>query len=185
MRERLIWISAGLLGLVFAASLAMATSRVTKPDVGLAGEPVSAGQALAPPPATAPAAAPAEARPGSRPAAKKKQQRTAERQGRATPVAAARPTVVAPSVPSTPAVRRPAAAPARRRTRTTTSTTAGPRSGEAAKPPVRVTAPRPAAPAPVLTTPTLTVPDEPDVSGKDRVSDSSGKGSGKDEPADD
>src|SRR4051812_4426846 len=52
MRERMIWISAGLLGLLLAAALASATSRVSTPDVGLAGEPVSAGEALAPPAGT-------------------------------------------------------------------------------------------------------------------------------------
>jgi hypothetical protein len=48
MRERTIWISAGLLGLGVAVALALLTSRVAQPPVGLSGEPVSAGRALAP-----------------------------------------------------------------------------------------------------------------------------------------
>jgi len=49
MRERTIWISAGLLGLVVAVGLALLTSHVSQPAVGVPGAPVSAGEALAPP----------------------------------------------------------------------------------------------------------------------------------------
>lgn len=48
MRERTIWIAAGLLGLVIAVALAMLTSSVSQPPVGAPGEPVSAGRQLAP-----------------------------------------------------------------------------------------------------------------------------------------
>lgn len=48
MRARLPWILAGLAGLVAAAALGLAASRLTEPPVGLSGEPVSAGEALAP-----------------------------------------------------------------------------------------------------------------------------------------
>jgi len=61
MRERTIWISAGLLGLAVAVALAVLTSHVSQPPVGVPGEPVSAGQQLAPA-RTAPAARPAPAR---------------------------------------------------------------------------------------------------------------------------
>lgn len=61
MRERTIWISAGLLGLGVAVALALLTSRVAQPPVGLSGEPVSAGRALAP--ARTATTAPARAQP--------------------------------------------------------------------------------------------------------------------------
>lgn len=48
MSERTIWIAAGLLGLVVAVALAVLTSHVSQPPVGVPGEPVSAGKALAP-----------------------------------------------------------------------------------------------------------------------------------------
>ena len=48
MRERTIWISAGLLGLAVAIALAVLTSHVSQPPVGVPGEPVSAGKQLAP-----------------------------------------------------------------------------------------------------------------------------------------
>jgi hypothetical protein len=48
MRERTIWIFAGLLGLAVAVALAVLTSHVSQPRVGLSGEPVSAGRQLAP-----------------------------------------------------------------------------------------------------------------------------------------
>ncbi len=48
MRERTIWIAAGLLGLVVAVALAVLTSSVSQPPVGAPGEPVSAGRQLAP-----------------------------------------------------------------------------------------------------------------------------------------
>jgi hypothetical protein len=56
MRERLTWIGLGALGLLVAAALGVATSRLTEAPVGLAAEPVSAGQALAPAPAPTEAA---------------------------------------------------------------------------------------------------------------------------------
>lgn len=43
---------AGLLGLAVAVGLAVLTSHVSQPPVGVPGEPVSAGEALAPAPAT-------------------------------------------------------------------------------------------------------------------------------------
>ena len=48
MSERAIWISAALLGLAVAVGLAILTSHVSQPPVGVPGEPVSAGQQLAP-----------------------------------------------------------------------------------------------------------------------------------------
>ncbi len=54
MRERTIWIAAGLLGLVVAVALAMLTSSVSQPPVGAPGEPVSAGRQLAPARTTTP-----------------------------------------------------------------------------------------------------------------------------------
>lgn len=48
MSERTIWICAGLLGLAVAVGLALLMSRVSQPPVGVPGEPVSAGQQLAP-----------------------------------------------------------------------------------------------------------------------------------------
>lgn len=47
-RERTTWIAAGLLGLVAAIALAVLTNRVSQPPVGLTGQPISAGEALAP-----------------------------------------------------------------------------------------------------------------------------------------
>ena len=68
MRERTIWIAAGLLGLVVAIALALLTSHVSQPPVGVPGEPVSAGRQLAPPRA-ATATRPARARPATTPPA--------------------------------------------------------------------------------------------------------------------
>jgi hypothetical protein len=48
MSERTIWIVAGLVGLAVAVALALLTSHVSQPSVGLPGEPVSAGRQLAP-----------------------------------------------------------------------------------------------------------------------------------------
>jgi hypothetical protein len=48
MRERLVWIGLGLLGLVAAAAIGLAASKVTDAPIGLSAEPVSAGEALAP-----------------------------------------------------------------------------------------------------------------------------------------
>jgi hypothetical protein len=64
MRERMLWIAGGLVGLLLAGALALVTSGLTQPPVGLADEPVSAGEALAPREAsrTAPAAPAAPAR---------------------------------------------------------------------------------------------------------------------------
>jgi hypothetical protein len=61
MRERTIWISAGLLGLAVAVALAVLTSHVSQPSVRTPIEPVSAGQQLAPA-RTGTAARPAAAR---------------------------------------------------------------------------------------------------------------------------
>ena len=67
MSERAIWISAGLLGLVVAVGLAILTSHVSQPPVGVPGEPVSAGRQLAPARAAA-GAADRATRPSARPA---------------------------------------------------------------------------------------------------------------------
>jgi hypothetical protein len=178
MRERLIWISAGLLGLVLAAALASATSRVTTPDVGLAGEPVAAGEALAPPRAQATtttsreARAPrrAKARPAKARPAKRARKRTAQR------TAAARPRRATASAPATPAAARPATR-TRTRTRPKHSTS---HATAKSQPAVRAKINRPKVPARVLTPPpTVTVEDHGgDVSSGKDSGDSSGKGKG-------
>lgn len=66
MRERTIWISAGLLGLAVAIALAVLTGYVSQPPVGVPGEPVSAGQQLAPARTTSAAARARPARPAAR-----------------------------------------------------------------------------------------------------------------------
>jgi hypothetical protein len=48
MRERMLWICLGLLSLLLAGALGLATSRLTEAPIGLSAEPVSAGEALAP-----------------------------------------------------------------------------------------------------------------------------------------
>jgi hypothetical protein len=48
MRERLIWICIGAVGLVLAAGLGLAAGELTSTPVGISAEPVSAGEALAP-----------------------------------------------------------------------------------------------------------------------------------------
>jgi hypothetical protein len=64
MRERMLWVGIGVLSLLLAAALGLATSRLTEAPVGLTAEPVSADEALAPSPTATPAAtatpAPAE-----------------------------------------------------------------------------------------------------------------------------
>lgn len=165
MRERLIWISAGLMGLLLAAALASATNRVTQPDVGLAGEPVSAGEALAPPPqttvtVTTPAPA-AKARPAKR--AKKKQAEAARKA--VTPALATLPARVIPRT-TAPSASRPASSGAGRKRTTTTTTKRRP------APVAKVTIPKVV--SPVLAPPTVTVDEAADASGKG--SDNSGKG---------
>jgi uncharacterized membrane protein YgcG len=177
MRERVIWISAGLLGLVLAAAMASATSRVATPDIGLAGEPVAAG-ALAPPTSKVRRSLPAVTRATARPA-----KRTAKRaKKRAAPSSARR---AAAAAPATPAASAPAAAatPAPTRTRTR-ARRAGPVTRATAKSPPAVKARinRPAVPPRIPTPPpTVTVDDHGgggDVSGKDHSGDGSGKGGG-------
>jgi hypothetical protein len=51
MRERMLWVGMGVLSLLLAAALGLATSKLTEAPVGLSAEPVSAGEALAPRPA--------------------------------------------------------------------------------------------------------------------------------------
>jgi uncharacterized membrane protein YgcG len=181
MRERLIWISAGLLGLVLAAAMASATSRVATPDVGLAGEPIAAGQALAPPTSKVrrnlPVASRAKARPAKRKRAKKRAApRSVARRAAATAPAAATPAASAPAAAATPA-------PARTRPRRTGSTTrATAKSRPKSVPAVKANVNRPAVPARIPTPPpTVTVDDHGgggDASGKDRSGDGSGKGGG-------
>jgi hypothetical protein len=50
MRERMLWVVLGVVSLLLAAALGLATSRLTEAPVGLSAEPVSAGEALAPRP---------------------------------------------------------------------------------------------------------------------------------------
>ncbi|MEA2156087.1 MAG: hypothetical protein QOE11_2227 [Solirubrobacteraceae bacterium] len=179
MRERLIWISAGVLGLLLAAALASATSRVSTPDVGLAGEPVSAGEALAPPARTVTVPTPAAA------VSKTKARRAKRATAKLRRSILKHPTqAVAPLRAATPAANsapKPAAtAPARRATATATK----PRVS-ATSTPARVTASTPAKPKPrpvvtpapapapaVAAAPTATVPHE-------AAGDVSGKGGGK------
>ncbi|HWC26454.1 MAG TPA: hypothetical protein VG474_07720 [Solirubrobacteraceae bacterium] len=68
MRERTIWIAAGLLGLLVAVGLAVLTNHVARPPVGLSGEPVSAGEQLAPPRTARTATTPARRRGATTPA---------------------------------------------------------------------------------------------------------------------
>jgi hypothetical protein len=57
MRERMLWVGIGVLSLLLAAALGLATSRLTEAPVGLTAEPVSADEALAPSPTATPAPA--------------------------------------------------------------------------------------------------------------------------------
>jgi hypothetical protein len=178
MRERLIWISAGLLGLVVAAALASATSRVTSPDVGLAGEPVAAGEALAPPRVQATTTTSRAVRAPRRASARPARVRPAKRARKRTAATRSRSRRAAASAPATPAAARPAA---RTRTRTrprgkrsTAHVTAK------SRPAVRAKINRPEVPARVLTPPpTVTVEDHGGDGSAGRDSgDSSGKGRG-------
>jgi uncharacterized membrane protein YgcG len=173
MRERLIWISSGLLGLVLAAALTSATSRVTRPDVGLAGEPVAAG-ALAPPTSDGrrnlPAAIRATARPAKR-TRKRAKKRTATASSRRATAPAPPAAAATPAAPAATA-----AAPRRTRTRTRPARSAT-RATAKSRPAVRAKINRP--PVPLrIPPPTATVDDHGggDHSGRD----SSGDGSGKD-----
>src|ERR671916_401389 len=56
MRERMLWVGIGVLSLLLAAALGLATSKLTEAPVGLSAEPVSAGEALAPAPTASPEA---------------------------------------------------------------------------------------------------------------------------------
>ena len=58
MRERMLWVGIGVLSLLLAAALGLATSRLTEAPVGLTAEPVSADEALAPAPREAATATP-------------------------------------------------------------------------------------------------------------------------------
>jgi uncharacterized membrane protein YgcG len=176
MRERVIWISAGVLGLVLAAAMASATSRVATPDIGLAGEPVAAG-ALAPPTSKVRRSLPAVTRARAHPA-----KRTAKR---AAPSSARRAAAAAPApAAATPAASAPAAAatpaPARTRARRAgTATRATAKSRPKSPPAVKAKINRPAVPPRIPTPPpTVTVDDHGggDVSGKDHSGDGSGKG---------
>lgn len=171
MRERLIWIFAGLLGLLLAAALASATSRVTRPDVGLAGEPVSAGEALAPAATTtaAPRAALVKAKAKAKRA--KKRARKARKSSPSVTVAAA-PRHVTGSTTSKAFVVAPrASTPAN-----TTTAKKKPRSPAAVATLTRPKVVTPILPRPA-TRPVVTVPD---VSGRDGGdgADRSGKGGG-------
>jgi hypothetical protein len=176
MRERLIWFSAGLLGLLLAAALAGATSRVTTPDVGLAGEPVSAGEALAPPATAGGTAQPVTALPAravkrAKTAVAKKKKSSAKAARAAKRAAkAVRVPALASTAPKT------ATGPARKRT----STTAKPKpKATATVKQTTVQRRRPPAVAPALTTPTITVDEHGgDVSGKDGGDGGSGRGRG-------
>ena len=67
-RAVLAWTVAALAGLALTVALALATSRLVAVHVGLAGEPPTAGQELAPVPRTAPAqTAPARTTPAPAP----------------------------------------------------------------------------------------------------------------------
>lgn len=61
----MLWVGLGVVSLLLAAALGLATSRLTEAPVGLSAEPVSAGEALAPQPDAAPTATrePAEREP--------------------------------------------------------------------------------------------------------------------------
>jgi hypothetical protein len=48
-RQSVLWILAGLLGIVLAAVITWATSQLTSQHIGLSSEPISAARALAPP----------------------------------------------------------------------------------------------------------------------------------------
>ncbi|MEA2148725.1 MAG: hypothetical protein QOD69_555 [Solirubrobacteraceae bacterium] len=181
MRERLIWISAGLLGLLLAAALAGATSRVTRPDVGLAGEPVSAGQALAPPPATTVTVA-VPARVKARPAKRAQKHVKAARKAPARPAPAA-PAKRVPAPATTAAAKKPARAASRRKRASTTATTT---TAKKRTPAVVGKVKTPKIVPPVLPTPTVTVETKGgDEAGKGKGKDgggdrSGGKGNGKD-----
>jgi hypothetical protein len=86
-------IGLALLGVVLAAGIALAASRLASQPIGLAGEPVSAGSELAP--ASAPAATPAKDRDRDR-------DRTSTRPARTIRTEPELPAATAPSVPVEP-----------------------------------------------------------------------------------
>ena len=96
MRERMLWVALGVVSLLLAAGLGLATSALTKAPVGLSAEPVSAGEALAPSPTAAPEAD-GHARAAQAPPAQAAGPRPRPRRRRAAPTAA--PTAV-PTAPS-------------------------------------------------------------------------------------
>ncbi|HTE58859.1 MAG TPA: hypothetical protein VK631_00820 [Solirubrobacteraceae bacterium] len=87
MRERMLWVALGLVSLVLAAALGLATSKLTDAPVGLSAEPVSAGEALAPSPMATP-------KPAATQAPRKR------RRPRRTPTATPAPTAVPTAVPT-------------------------------------------------------------------------------------
>jgi hypothetical protein len=89
MRERMLWVALGVVSLLLAAGLGLATSALTKAPVGLSAEPVSAGEALAPSPTADPT-----------PAATREPRK--RRRPKPTPTPRPAPTAVPTSVPTAP-----------------------------------------------------------------------------------
>ena len=94
MRERMLWIGIGVLSLLLAAALGLATSRLTEAPVGLSAEPVSAGEALAPTATATPTRTP---EPTPKP---KRKKRTPERTATPEPTPTAAPTAAPTAVPT-------------------------------------------------------------------------------------
>ena len=82
MRERMLWVGIGVLSLLLAAALGLATSRLTEAPVGLTAEPVSADEALAPTATATPTPA-ATATPTPKPKKRRKPKPTPTPHGRA------------------------------------------------------------------------------------------------------
>ena len=91
MRERMLWVAIGVLSLLLAAALGLATSRLTEAPVGLTAEPVSADEALAPTATATPTPA-ATATPTPKPKKRRKP----------TPTPTAVPTAVPTAAPVSP-----------------------------------------------------------------------------------
>ena len=81
MRERMLWIGIGVLSLLLAAALGLATSRLTEAPVGLTAEPVSADEALAPTATAAPDATPRRRTPKPKPRSGASRSRPRPRRG--------------------------------------------------------------------------------------------------------
>jgi hypothetical protein len=93
MRERMLWVGIGVLSLLLAAALGLATSRLTEAPVGLTAEPVSADEALAPTATATPTPA-ATATPTPKPRKRRKP--------KPTPTPTAAPTAVPTAAPVSP-----------------------------------------------------------------------------------